>query len=92
MEFRVVHTGELSQTAIMTLEPGEVSGPKENEHAHSEQTLYVSDGELHAEIGDRSFTMRAGDSTIVPRNEAHKFTNRSQRRAVTFNVYAPPAY
>ena len=92
MEFRVLQTAELSQTAIMTLEPGEASGPKENEHAQSEQTLYLTEGELHAEIGDRSFTMRAGDSAIVARNQAHKFTNRSQKRAVTFNVYAPPAY
>jgi mannose-6-phosphate isomerase-like protein (cupin superfamily) len=89
----VLQTGELSQTAIMTLDPGEASGPrKENEHAQSEQVLYLAEGELYAEIGDRSFTMRSGDSTIVRRDQPHKFTNASSKRAVTFNVYTPPAY
>lgn len=77
----------------MTLEPGEASGPrKENDHAQSEQVLYLVSGELQAEIGQRSFTMSAGDSAIVPRNEPHKFTNPSSTSAVTFNVYTPPAY
>jgi oxalate decarboxylase/phosphoglucose isomerase-like protein (cupin superfamily) len=34
----------------------------------------------------------ADDSAIVPRNAPHRFVNRSQLRAVTFNVYAPKAY
>lgn len=73
--FSVLQTGELSQTAVMTIGPGEESGPKANEHPQSEQVLYVIEGELHAEIGERSFTMRAGDSTIVRREAAHRFTN-----------------
>jgi oxalate decarboxylase/phosphoglucose isomerase-like protein (cupin superfamily) len=36
--------------------------------------------------------MMAGDSAIVPRDTPHRFVNRSQDRAVTFNVYAPKAY
>jgi mannose-6-phosphate isomerase-like protein (cupin superfamily) len=90
--FSVLQTGKLSQTALMAIGPGEASGPKENEHPHSEQVLYVIEGELHAEIGERSFTMRAGDSTIVRRDVPHRFTNRTGRPALTFNVYSPPAY
>ena len=90
--FSVLQTGELSQSAVMSIGPGESSGPKENEHPQSEQVLYVIEGELHAEIGDRSFTMRAGDAAIVRRDVPHRFTNRGRQPALTFNVYTPPAY
>jgi mannose-6-phosphate isomerase-like protein (cupin superfamily) len=90
--FSVTQTAELSHTAVMSIGPGESSGPKENEHPQSEQVLYVIEGELHAEIGERSFTMRAGDSTIVRRDVPHRFTNRGRQPALTFNVYTPPAY
>ena len=92
MKFRVIETATTSQTALMVLEPGEASGPKENEHAGSEQVLYLAQGELYAEIGDRKFTMKAGDSAIVPLDVPHRFENRAQSEAVTFNVYSPPAY
>lgn len=90
--FSLLQTGETSQTAVMSIGPGEESGPKDNEHPQSEQVLYVIEGELHAEVGDRAFLMRAGDSTIVRREVPHRFTNRSPQPALTFNVYSPPAY
>ena len=92
MRFSVIETSRTAQTAWMTLAPGEASGPKENEHAYSEQVLYVTEGELHAEVGEREFLMRAGDSVIVPQNVPHRFDNRGAKPAVTFNVYAPQAY
>ncbi len=76
----------------MTLAPGESSGPQENEHPRSEQVLYLVEGELQAELGDRTFTMKAGDSVIVGKDIPHRFENRGPRPAVTFNVYTPPAY
>jgi mannose-6-phosphate isomerase-like protein (cupin superfamily) len=90
--FDVLETAKQSQTAVMYLGPGEESGPKQNEHPHSEQVLYVVEGELEAEIGDERRTMRAGDSVIVRTETPHRFSNRSDRPALTFNVYAPPAY
>lgn len=90
--FSVLQTAELSQSALMSIAPGEASGPKENEHPASEQVLYLIEGELCAEIGERSFMMRAGDSTIVRREVAHRFVNRGSKPALTLNVYTPPAY
>lgn len=90
--FSVLQTGETAQTAVMSIGPGDESGPKENEHPQSEQVLYVIEGELYAEVGERSFLMRAGDSTIVRRDAPHRFSNRTNKPALTFNVYAPPAY
>ena len=90
--FAVLENGSALQTAVMVLGAGEASGPMANEHGASEQVLFVVEGAVHAEIGEKQFEMRAGDSTIVPRNAPHRFTNRAQARAVTFNVYAPKAY
>ena len=92
MKFEVIETSEASQTAWMTLAPGESSGPKSNEHAGSEQVLYVVEGTLDAQIGDKRTSMKAGDSVIVAKNAEHRFTNSGTAPCVTFNVYAPPAY
>ena len=90
--FAVLENGAAVQSAVMYIEPGEESGVFGNEHAGSEQVLLVFEGALEAEIGDATFHMMAGDSAIVPRDTPHRFVNRSQDRAVTFNVYAPKAY
>lgn len=92
MKFNVVETADAAQTAWMTLDPGESSGPKENEHARSEQILYLVSGALEADVGGRTFAMQPGDSVIVRKGVSHRFVNRGGEPAVTFNVYAPPAY
>ena len=90
--FAVLSTSAKSQTATMTLAPGKSSGPKGNEHPKSEQVLLVVEGEVYAEIGDEKATLRKGDSVIVPAGTPHRFVNHGGSPAVTFNVYAPPAY
>lgn len=90
--FKVLQTSEKSQTATMTLRPGEWSGKKGNEHPESEQTLLVLEGEVIAEIGEDRTTLRKGDVVIVPRKASHRFGNQADSIARTFNVYAPPAY
>lgn len=90
--FTVLENGSDLQTAVMLLEPGEASGPYGNEHAASEQVLFLHEGELDAEVDGKTVTMHAGDSVVVNKGVAHRFVNRSQRRAITFNVYSPPAY
>ena len=90
--FAVLENGAALQTAVMRLQPGDESGPFGNEHGESEQVLFVYEGEVEAEIGEKRFTMRPGDSAIVPRSVPHRFVNRSSAVATTFNVYAPKAY
>jgi len=90
--FKVLQTGKRSQTAMMTLRPGEASGPMGNDHPKSEQVLFVVSGQLVAEIGTKRRALKAGDSVLVRPRARHRFVNRSKRPAVTFNVYAPPAY
>jgi mannose-6-phosphate isomerase-like protein (cupin superfamily) len=90
--FKVLQTTTKTQSAMMTLRPGKQSGPKGNDHPNSEQVLLVLQGEVVAEIGKETRTLKAGDAVIVPRRASHRFVNKSKRMVVTFNVYAPPAY
>jgi mannose-6-phosphate isomerase-like protein (cupin superfamily) len=90
--FKVLRTSANSQVAMMTLKHGEESGPMGNDHPRSEQVVFVVEGQLVAEIGEETATLKAGDSVTVPRRARHRFVNRGRRPAVTFNVYAPPAY
>jgi mannose-6-phosphate isomerase-like protein (cupin superfamily) len=90
--FKVLQTSAKSQTAMMTLRPGQESGPKGNDHPKSEQVLLVVKGKVFAEIGSKTRTLEAGDAVIVPAGAKHRFSNRGRKPAVTFNVYAPPAY
>jgi len=88
----VLDTAVQSQTAVMTLAPGQESGERGNEHAQSDQVLYVIAGELEAEIGSDRATLRPGDAVIVPAGAPHRFHNAGNEPVRTLNVYAPPAY
>src|SRR6266705_5788468 len=90
--FEVLQTGERSQTAMMTLAPGKSSGDKAEAHEDSDQVLLILEGELTGEVGEEHLSLKEGDVITIPSGVKHRFTNRSRKRAVTFNVYSPPAY
>ena len=90
--FEVLQTGERSQTAMMTLAPGDATGYKAEAHEKSDQVLLMLDGELTGEVGDERPHLKKGDVIIIPAGVKHRFVNRARKPAVTFNVYSPPAY
>jgi mannose-6-phosphate isomerase-like protein (cupin superfamily) len=90
--FEVLQTGERSQTAMMTLAPGDATGDKAEAHEKSDQVLLMLEGELTGEVGDERPRLKKGDVIIIPAGVKHRFINQSDRPAVTFNVYSPPAY
>ncbi len=90
--FEVLQTGERSQTAMMTLAPGDATGDKAEAHEKSDQVLLMLDGELTGEVGDQRPHLKKGDVIIIPAGVKHRFVNRARKSAVTFNVYSPPAY
>jgi mannose-6-phosphate isomerase-like protein (cupin superfamily) len=90
--FQVLETTDRSQTAVMVLANGGQSSEETNVHPQSDQVLLVIEGELLAEVGGMKSTMRQEDSCIVPAGLPHRFENCGSSRAVTFNVYSPPAY
>jgi mannose-6-phosphate isomerase-like protein (cupin superfamily) len=90
--FEVLQTNERSQTAMMTLAPGDSTGDKVEAHEKSDQVLLMLDGELMGEVGGEHPTLKKGDVIIIPAGVKHRFTNQATKPAVTFNVYSPPAY
>jgi len=90
--FEVLQTNEKSQTAVMRLNPGQSSGEEAEAHEESEQTLLVLEGEVFGEIDSEKKTLKVGDVIVIPAGTKHKFTNRSRKPVVTFNVYSPPEY
>lgn len=90
--FEVLQTSERSQTAMMTLASGKSSGEKAEAHEGSDQVLLILEGELIGEVGGEHLSLNKGDVITIPSGVKHRFTNRSRKRAVTFNVYSPPAY
>lgn len=89
--FEVLQTHERSQTAVMTLQPGDETGAKAEAHEKSDQVLLILDGELKGEVGDQRPSLKEGDVIVIPAGTKHRFVNRGNKPAVTFNVYSPPA-
>ena len=90
--FRVLDTTERSQTGLLTLEVGEATGEKPSTHAQSDQVLVVLQGEVTAEVGGESAVLKEGDAVTVPAKTPHRFINTGRDRAITFSVYALPAF
>ncbi len=90
--FEVLQTSRRSQTAMMTLAPGESTGEKTEAHKKSDQVLLVLNGKLSGEVGGKKIRLKRGDVLLIPAGERHRLTNQSKKPAVTFNVYSPPEY
>jgi mannose-6-phosphate isomerase-like protein (cupin superfamily) len=90
--FQVMETTKRSQTAVMTLAAGNNSSEEMNVHDSSDQALLVVEGEVRAEVDGKRLELHKGDSCTVPAGTPHRFENRGESPAVTFNVYSPPEY
>ena len=60
-------------------------------HSHHEQDewLYVVDGEIACEVGDRRLRLGRGESVFVPRTVAHAWAARGGGPATVLEVYRP---
>jgi len=90
--FEVLQTSKRTQTAMMTLPPGQATGRKAEAHAKSDQVLLVLSGKLSGTVGPEKVELRKGDSLLIRAGTPHRFRNPGRARAVTFNVYSPPEY
>jgi mannose-6-phosphate isomerase-like protein (cupin superfamily) len=90
--FQVLQTTDGCQTAMMTLEPAAATGEKAEAHEKSDQVLLMLEGELIGEVGDERPRLKKGDVIVIEAGTKHRFANASDKIAVTFNVYSPPAY
>lgn len=88
--FRVLQQTERSQTAVMTIAPGEDGGPEE-EH-DGDQVVYVVEGEALVRIAGREHRATAGSLVMIPARARHYVKNPGQTALFFVTVYAPPAY
>lgn len=60
-------------------------------HSHHEQDewLYVVDGTIACEVGDRRLRLQRGESVFVPRTVAHAWASRGEGPATVLEVYQP---
>lgn len=91
-DFHLLETTGRTQTASITLKPGEDSGEGVNFHPHSDQTIVMLEGELVAEVGEETEVLKVGQSLIIPAGVKHRLHNDGDQTAFAFSVYAPPAY
>ena len=75
--FRVLQETARSQTAVMTVAPGQDAGPEET-HA-ADQILYVIEGEAEVRIGEERCRGRTRDARHDPRGHAPPRPERGRR-------------
>lgn len=90
--FEVLQTSERTQTAMMTLAPGDQTGRKAEAHEKSDQVLLMLSGKLSGTVGPETVELKKGDVLLIRAGTPHRFRNAGRQRAVTFNVYSPPEY
>ena len=88
--FEVLQQTPRSQTAVMTIAPGEDGGPEE-EHA-GDQVVYIVEGEALMGIAGKEHHAPAGSLVMIPARTRHYVKNPGQTPLFFVTVYAPPAY
>ena len=75
---------------MIVLEVGYLSGPPLHSHKVQEDSFYVLEGTLTAQLGDEIVELRPGDFATAPPGVAHTFTNTYREHAARMvNVMTP---
>ena len=88
--FRVLQETARSQTAVMTVAPGQDAGPEET-HA-ADQIVYVIEGEAEVRVGSERVTAAPGALVVIPAGTLHHVRSIGTRPLFFLTVYAPPEY
>ena len=88
--FEVLQETARSQTAVMTIGPGQDGGPEET-HA-GDQAVYVIEGEGVLTIEGAEHVVKAGACALIPAGTLHHVKNTGAGPLFFLSVYAPPAY
>src|SRR5918992_362872 len=90
--FRVAVGNRRSQSATMTLGPGDCEGGPDNRHRGADQWLFVSSGNGEVVVNGRRVKLTAGSLVLIERGNRHEIRNTGRTPLKTLNVYVPPAY
>lgn len=88
--FQVLQETERSQTAVMTIGPGEEAGPEETHRA--DQIIYVVEGEAIVGVEGSKHQAKAGACVLIPAGARHHVRNPGTLPLFFLTIYAPPAY
>jgi mannose-6-phosphate isomerase-like protein (cupin superfamily) len=88
--FRVLQQTTRSQTAVMTIRPGEEAGPTETHDA--DQIVYVIEGEALITVGGEQRRTGPGSLVTIPAGAPHHVRNPGRIPLFFLTVYAPPEY
>lgn len=96
--FAVLHSTGRTQTATMTVAPGQEAGPPEV-HEGEDQVFLVLEGEAEVKVWEhgegkppRHERLRKGAILVVPAGTKHWVKSVGREPLFFFTVYGPPAY
>jgi mannose-6-phosphate isomerase-like protein (cupin superfamily) len=96
--FAVLHTTPRTQTATMTVPPGQDAGPPEV-HGGEDQVFLVVEGEAEVAVWERGAQQEPrrgrlgpGSILVVPAGMQHWVKSVGREALVFVTVYGPPAY
>ena len=67
-------------------------GVPRHTHTREDEALFVLSGELEATVGDKIFTLRAGETLIAPRNIPHQLRNSSNVSNHYLIMFSPSGF
>ena len=88
--FEILQQTERSQTAVMTVGPGQTAGPEETHRG--DHVIYVIEGEAGIRIAGKQYRAGPGALLMVPAGTPHHVMNPGKAPLFFVTVYAPPAY
>jgi mannose-6-phosphate isomerase-like protein (cupin superfamily) len=88
--FRVLQQTERSQTAVMTIAPGQDAGPEETHRA--DQIIYIVEGDALVRVEDEERRAGAGSLVMIPAGARHHLHNVGHAPLFFVTIYTPPAY
>jgi mannose-6-phosphate isomerase-like protein (cupin superfamily) len=88
--FEVLQETARSQTAVMTVAPGEDGGPEETHGG--DQVVFVMEGEAVIRIAGVDHAAGPGACVMIPAGTRHHVKSVGAEPLFFLSVYAPPAY
>ena len=88
--FEIMQDTGRSQTAVMTIGPGEDAGPEEIHEG--DQIIYVIEGRARVRVGDVENEAGPGACVMIPAGTRHHVDNPGAAPLFCLTIYAPPVY
>jgi mannose-6-phosphate isomerase-like protein (cupin superfamily) len=88
--FEVLQETSRSQTAVMTIAPGQDAGPEETHEG--DQVIYVIDGEAVVRVDEAEHRAATGACVMIPAGARHHVKSVGASPLFFLTIYAPPAY